>query len=602
MNTQTTIPQRLAQLRIVMQQANVDAYIVPSADFHQSEYVGSYFGSRAYITGFVGSAGTALITQTNAYLWTDGRYFIDAEQQLKGTTVTLCKMGQPGVPTIEEFLTTSLPDGSNLGMDGRVISLTDGLVYEKIITQKGGHIYHGLDLVHDIWTDCPSLSTEPAYALDEATTGCSTEEKLKIIRQKMLEVNATLHIITSLDDICWILNIRGNDILHSPLVLSYLIIGLDSVTYFIEDYKLDAQLATSLGKLGIEFAPYNSIYEYVRTLNPKECILLDPNLFNYTLFKNLPDTIRCIELRNPSTLLKASKNDVELAQTRIAHIYDGVAITRFMRWLETEMLNYDVTKPLTECGVAEKLASFREQNDSYQQPSFSSIVAYGAHGAIVHYRPTPQSDIALQPSGFLLVDSGGHYNEGTTDITRTFVLGPITEEQRIHYTTVLRGMLAIFRAQFPYGVYGHNLDILARAPFWELGLDYNHGTGHGVGHILNVHEGPAKFFWRPSGNDVPLEAGMIISDETGFYVTDSHGIRIENEVVIRKGKQTTHGQFMFIEPLTFAPIDLTAVNPALMSELDKQTLNNYHAQVREKLSPYLTSDELNWLYEKTRAI
>lgn len=594
-----TITKRIQALRALMAEKNIDCYIVPSADFHQSEYVGDYFKSRAFITGFTGSAGTALITTDSAYLWTDGRYFIQAAEQLEGSGVSLCRMNEPDVPTIPEFIKNTLTEGSTLGFDGRVISLADGLQYDEIMKEKNGSIIYDFDLIDLVWTDRPALSNAPAFHLTEKYTGATTASKLEAIRQKMTAANTTSHIITSLDDICWLFNFRGDDVKFSPLVLGYAIIHMESADLFIDSEKFNEEINANLNENNVTYHPYNGIYDFVKDFTAKDAIMIDPTKFNYALYNNIEEVVTKIEMANPSILIKAMKNEVELENIRIAHIKDGVAVTKYMRWLKLNIGKI----PMTEISASDQLEAFRAQQENFLWPSFSPICAYKEHAALCHYGATKETDKELLPEGLFLNDTGGNYYEGSTDITRTIALGPITEEEKLHFTLVAKGMLNLANAKFVYGLCGFNLDILARQPFWEYGLDYNHGTGHGVGYLLNIHEGPAGFHWKLRSNErTPLEEGMLLTDEPGIYIGGSHGVRTENEFVVRKGEKTNYGQFMYFETVTFVPIDLDAIDISILTDVDKERLNAYHAQVWEKISPYLDEEEKTWLKEYTRAI
>lgn len=594
-----TITNRIQALRASMKHANIDAYIVPSADFHQSEYVGAHFKSRAFITGFTGSAGTAVITSDKAYLWTDGRYFIQAEQQLEGTDIELCRMGNVGVPTIVELLTKVLAEGSTLGFDGRVISVSEGQSYEEIMNTKNGHIRYDLDLIDSIWQDRPSLSAKPAFHLDEQYTGASTASKLTEIRNVMKEKKATSHIITSLDDLCWIFNFRGQDVKYSPMVLGYAIIHMDTVDLFIDEEKLDDNILADLAANHVRYFPYNDIYNYVTNFTSDNACLMDLARLNYSLYKNIPAGVQRIEAENPTILMKSLKNEVELENIRIAHIKDGIAVTKYMRWLKMNIGKI----PMTEMSASDKLVAFREEQENYMWPSFAPICGYKEHAALCHYEALPETNKELQTEGLFLNDTGGNYNEGSTDITRTIALGELTSEEKLHFTVVTKSMLALANATFIEGIAGYNLDVLARQPFWDLGLDYNHGTGHGVGYLLSIHEGPASFRWRANGGgSTPLAEGMVLTDEPGIYIAGSHGIRTENELIVRKGIKNDYGQFMYFEPITFVPIDLDAIDVSILNDTDKKYLNDYHAQVWAKLSPHLNSEEQDWLKEYTRAI
>ncbi len=594
-----TVLSKIQLFQNLMSDNNIDAYIIPPADFHQSEYVGEHFKSRAFVTGFTGSAGTALITRDSAYLWTDGRYFIQAEQELDGTGIQLMKAGNPGVPTIMSFLKDTLANGSVLGFDGRVMSVNEGLAYEKLMTDKSGSIRYDMDLISHLWENRPALSSEPAFHLGVHYTGETTASKLARIRSAMANAHATAHIITSLDDICWIFNYRGNDVKFSPLVLSYAIIHMDSVDLFLDQSKLDEETKIDFASNRVAYHPYNYIYEAVQEFSHEDSLLIDPSKLNYTLYKVLPDASRKIEMPNPSILMKACKNQIELENIRAAHIKDGVAVTKYMHWVKTNIGKL----PMSELSCSRQLEEFRSQQEGFLWPSFDPICAYGDHGAIVHYRASEKSNKTLRNEGLFLNDTGGNYYEGSTDITRTFVMGPISDEQKMHFTTVTKSMLALANTKFLAGATGANLDIIARQAFWNLGLNYNHGTGHGVGYLLSIHEGPARIAWQmPPNSGVPLQEGMVFSDEPGFYVTGSHGIRIENELVVRKGPQNEYGQFLYFEVLTYAPIDLDAIEPSLLNQEEKERLNHYHGQVWEKISPHLDAEEQTWLRHYTRAI
>lgn len=595
------IPERLAALRSLMKEHKVDAYLVPTDDFHCSEYVGEYFKCRKYITGFTGSAGTAVITQKEAGLWTDGRYFIQAAAQLQGTGVTLFKIGEEGVPTIEEYLEKNMTDGQCLGFDGRTLTAAKGEELEKQMTRKGVSIACHMDLVGEIWKDRPALSCESAWSVDLKYVGKPRNEKIAAIRKSMAEKKADYFLLTSLDDIAWLLNIRGNDVRCNPVLLSYLVMTQSQVLLFAQQDAFSEELQAELKQDGVTLRPYNDIYTFVTTIPEGKSVLLDPSSANYTLKKSLSKDVHIIEDTNPTLLPKAIKNGVEVANMKKAHIKDGAAVCRFIFWLKQ---NVGKTV-ITELSAAEKLEEFRRMGDHYLGPSFEPIISYGAHAAIVHYSATPETDIPLQPKGMLLADTGGQYLEGTTDITRTIVLGELTDKEKEFFTRVLRGNLNLAAARFPHGVTGKNLDYLARSPLWEVRADYNHGTGHGVGFLLNVHEGPNNINWkvRPGGKEpCVLEEGMITSDEPGFYVEGQFGIRHENLIVCEKADKNLFGQFMKFEPLTLVPFDLDAVVPELMSDRERRLLNDYHRTVYEKVSPLLDGAEKEWLREATREI
>ncbi len=592
------IPERVIALRKLMEENNIDAYIIPTADFHQSEYVGDYFKARAYMTGFTGSAGTAVVTKDEAYLWTDGRYFVQAPKQLAGTTVGLMKMGEPEVPTINEYLEKVIPEGGKLGFDGRVISVGSGKAYEKIMEDKKGEIVADYDLVDAVWSDRPELSKKPVFALGLEYTGKSTADKLADIRKVMKDKKATAHILTTLDDICWILNVRGDDVAYFPLLLSYAIITMDKMYFYVDESKFSLELKTMLEADGVVFKPYNQIYDDIKVIHEEEVVLFDPAALNYRLYKNIPEKVARVEADNPEVLMKAMKNDVEIANIKKAQIKDSVAHVRFMKWLKE---NYK-TEEITELNAPVKLDGLRAELGNFVQPSFSPICAFGEHAAMCHYSASEESNVRLSEGELFLTDTGSGYLEGSTDITRTYALGEVKQEIKEHFTLVAMANLRLANAKFIYGCSGQNLDILTRQPFWDRGIDFNHGTGHGVGYLLNIHEGPANFAWQYRKAPQRLEEGMILTDEPGFYVEGSHGIRLENELLVRKGEKNGFGQFMYFETITFIPMDLDAIVPELMTDTDKKYLNAYHKAVYEKVSPYLNEEEKEWLTKYTREI
>ena len=595
------IPERLTALREEMKRRNIDIYVVPTADFHESEYVGEHFKARKFITGFTGSAGTAVITLKEAGLWTDGRYFVQAEKQLEGSTVTLYRMAEEGVPAVEEFVKDKLPQGGCIGFDGRTVNGAWGEKFAAIAEEKGGSLSVGEDLIDLIWTDRPELSRAPLFILEEKYSGKSTAEKIKDVRAKMAEEGADVHILTSLCDIAWLLNIRGGDIQSVPVVLSYLVLTKDQCIWFLQEEVVDDAIRAYLNENHIETRPYDAIYTYVPTIPESAVVLMNKSGVNYRICNELNKNIQVINKPNPTELMKAVKNPVEVDNTRLAHVKDGVAVTKFMYWLKTNIGKI----PMTEISASDYLEARRREQENFIDLSFTTISAYGANAAMMHYSATPESDTVLKPEGFLLVDSGGHYYEGTTDITRTFVLGPISDEMKQHFTAVCRSNMKLANAKFLYGACGLNLDILARGPLWDMGIDYKCGTGHGVGYILNVHEGPNGFRWKivPERHDSGvLEEGMITTDEPGVYLEGKYGIRTENELVCRKAEKNEYGQFMEFENITYAPIDLDGIDPEQMSPREKQMLNDYHKKVYEVLSPYMTEEENEWLKKYTRAI
>nr|WP_298089056.1 aminopeptidase P family protein [uncultured Blautia sp.] len=595
-----TIKQKLNALRILMKEKKIDAYLVATDDFHGSEYVGDYFKCRKYITGFTGSAGTAIITQDMAGLWTDGRYFIQAADQLRDTTIELFKSGEPGVPTVHQFLNDKLEEGMCLGFDGRTVSAREAEELQELLQKK--HITFSVndDLIGEIWEDRPVLSCEPVMELDIRWTGKSRADKIAEIREQMKAKEADTFILTSLDDIAWLLNIRGNDIHCCPVVLSYLVMMENELRLYANAAAFSEEIRSNLEADGVKIYPYDDVYSYVQTISSDKKVLLSRANVNSRLVSNIPSEVTILDEPNLTLLPKAVKNKTEMENERIAHIKDGIAVTKFIHWLKKNVTRTTIT----ELSAAEKLYQFRSEQEHFLGDSFDPIIAYGTHAAIVHYSATEATDIPLEARGMVLADTGGHYLEGTTDITRTIVLGPVTAKEKKFFTAVLRGNLNLAAAKFKYGCTGLNLDYLARGPLWELGEDYNHGTGHGVGYLLNVHEGPNSFRWKNlPGNPAPvLEEGMITSDEPGYYLENEFGIRHENLVLCKKAEKTSFGQFMCFEPLTMVPFDLEGINPEEMTERERKLLNDYHQKVYTTISPYLDEEEKEWLKQATREI
>lgn len=583
-----------------MKEKKIDAYLVATDDFHGSEYVGDYFKCRKYITGFTGSAGTAIITQDMAGLWTDGRYFIQAADQLRDTTIELFKSGEPGVPTVHQFLNDKLQEGMCLGFDGRTVSAREAEELQELLQEK--HITFSVndDLIGEIWEDRPVLSCEPVMELDIRWTGKSRADKIAEIREQMKAKEADTFILTSLDDIAWLLNIRGNDIHCCPVVLSYLVMMENELRLYANAAAFSEEIRSNLEADGVKIYPYNDVYSYVQTISSDKKVLLSRANVNSRLVSNIPSEVTILDEPNLTLLPKAVKNKTEMENERIAHIKDGIAVTKFIHWLKKNVTRTTIT----ELSAAEKLYQFRSEQEHFLGDSFDPIIAYGTHAAIVHYSATEATDIPLEARGMVLADTGGHYLEGTTDITRTIVLGPVTAKEKKFFTAVLRGNLNLAAAKFKYGCTGLNLDYLARGPLWELGEDYNHGTGHGVGYLLNVHEGPNSFRWKNlPGNPAPvLEEGMITSDEPGYYLENEFGIRHENLVLCKKAEKTSFGQFMCFEPLTMVPFDLEGINPEEMTERERKLLNDYHQKVYTTISPYLDEEEKEWLKQATREI
>ena len=595
------VKDRLKELRQEMSKRGIDIYIVPTADFHESEYVGEHFKARKFITGFTGSAGTAVITMEEAGLWTDGRYFVQAAKQLKDTTIELRKMGEEGVPTVDGYIEATLKEGGCLGFDGRVINGAWGNRLLAMVEKKHGKIHADEDLIDIIWKDRPALSKAPVMIYDDKYTGENIKDKLKKVRQKMEEKGATLHLMSSLYDIAWLLNVRGGDISYVPVVLSHLAISKDSCIWFLQEEIITPELKEYLDDNNITTRPYDSFYDYVKEIPQSETVLMDTKVVNYRICSSIAPAVKVVDAEDPTVLMKAIKNETQIENIRKAHIKDAVAMCRFMYWLKTNVGKI----PMTEISASDYLEKLRREQENCLDLSFATICGYADHGAIVHYAATPESDVSLKPEGLLLVDSGGHYLEGTTDITRTFALGPVTDEMKDMFTRVCRSNMNLAHAKFKYGCCGLNFDILARAPFWDINMDYNHGTGHGVGFVLNVHEGPNSFHWKQYPGRTAervLEEGMITTDEPGIYLEGRFGIRTENELICRKGIKNEYGQFMYFENVTYVPIDLDAIDPDQMSPQEKKYLNDYHAMVYKKIAPLLEKDEAEWLKEYTRAI
>ena len=595
------ICERLRRLRSVMEQKGIDFYMMPTADFHNSEYVNAYFKVREFFCNFTGSNGTLVVWKDGAGLWTDGRYFIQAENELAGTGVTLFRMLEEGVPTIEEFLEAQMKEGQTLGFDGRVVTVSDGRKYEKIVAEKHGKLVYEEDLAEEIWTDRPAFPAGAVSTLTDEVAGESVADKLASVRGQVNKDGGKGILISKLDDIMWLYNIRGCDVECNPVAMSYTYITEQEAVLFIQSKALNEEAYAHLQKNGIAVEEYDSIFSYLKKLSASEdSIIADERYSSYTLYKTLETVRKPVNAKNPTELLKAVKNPVELANMEKVYLLDSVAVTRFIYWLKTHVGK----ERITEVTAADYLEGLRRQIPGFLDLSFPTIAGYKANAAMMHYEATEDNYAELSPEGMLLVDSGGQYVGGTTDVTRTIVLGPISEQIKKHYTLVAAGMLQLTHAKWLYGCTGRNLDILAREPLWEIGLDYKCGTGHGVGYILNVHEGPQGIRWRfnPGMTEAVIEAGMDVTNEPGVYVEGSHGIRIENVMVAKNGEKNEYGQFMYFDTLTWAPIDLEAIDPAYLSPKQKEYLNAYHKTVYEKVSPYLPEEERTWLKEATREV
>ncbi len=604
------ICERLHELRECMKAVDIDCYLIPTSDDHDSEYISGYFMTRKYFSGFTGSAGTLVVTGDKAALFTDGRYFIQAEKELAGTGIKLMKTGEPGVPTIREYLEQNLGEGDTLGFDGCVVKADDADDYEKILKKKKGRMVWEQDLAEKIWTERPPLVHHHVFLLEERYSGEDASSKIARLRKRMEEERAEIHILTTLDDIAWLLNLRGNDVESCPVVLAFCIVTEDKVLLFAKartgaaaeepEAVWTPEIQAYLKEKGVTLLGYDDFYDCLGELHGKR-VLLSRARISCRALRTLPEDVEVIDRPNPTSQMKAVKNRTEMENLRKAHLKDGIAVTHFMYWLKQNVGKI----PMTEVSAAEYLLSLRAKNEGFLEPSFGTICAYGPNGAVIHYSASPENCCEISPQGLLMVDSGGHYLEGSTDITRTFALGPVTKEMKRHFTLVLRALLNLESTKFLYGCRGINLDIRAREVFWEQGLDYKHGTGHGVGYLLNVHEGPNSFRWKLMSDyqdNAVLEEGMVTTDEPGIYIEGSHGIRLENELLCRKGEENEYGQFMYFEDLTCVPIDLDAVEPGLLDENDKRRLNRYHREVCGRLCPYFEGRELEWLLHATREI
>ena len=575
--------------------------IVPTADSHASEYLADHFKTRQWLSGFTGSAGTLVVGREEAALFTDGRYFIQAERQIAGTGITLMRSGTAGVPTVEQYVCSLAKAGESCGVDFSVISshfaadMSDMLAGREIALRDTG------DWFADLWTDRPAMPTDPVYLLEEKYTGMSVSAKLAAIREVMAKAGADMHVVNVLDDIAWTLNVRGSDVHCTPVVMSYLLIGREDAIWFVDTQKVSEPVREALFSEGVYLREYGEITAALEAIEPGTSVMVDGRKMTASLCAALADT-NIIQHENPAFRLKAIKNDVELDNLRAAHVKDGLAVTRLMYWLKQNAGKV----PMDELSVTDRLLALRSEQEHFISTSFDTICAYRENAAMMHYKATEDSSATIEAKDLLLIDSGAQYLEGTTDITRTFAMGEVDREQKEHFTAVLCGMLNLQNAKFLHGVTGIGLDILARGPMWDLGIDYRCGTGHGVGYLLSVHEGPNAFRWYKSptrNEDTVMEAGMVTTDEPGIYIEGSHGIRIENELVCKKLEMNEYGQFMGFEAITCAPIDLDAVIPEQMTARQRGWLNAYHAFVLEKLEPLMANeDERAWLRHATRAI
>lgn len=591
----STINNRIAALRAHIAQEQIQAFIIPSTDPHLSEYVAPHWQSREWISGFTGSAGTVVVTAKDAGLWTDSRYFLQAARQLEGTCITLYKEMLPETPNIPEFLSAHLQEGDCVGIDGKMFSAEEVEHLQKELKKSGICIKSIADPMQLLWTDRPAMPLAPAFVYDTKYAGMSFTEKLPAVRQAMEAAGADSLLLSALDEIAWLLNIRGNDVHCNPVVVSYLLIEKDKVNYFVQPQKVTPELAVYFSANGISVHPYEEIGDYLNSFNAHS-ILMNPAKTNYAIYSAIRPGCLIINGASPVALLKAIRNKQEIAGIHAAMQRDGVALVKFLKWLDEAV---PAGKEM-EISVDKKLHTFRAAQPLYMGESFDTIAGYKEHGAIVHYEATPETDVTLKPEGFLLLDSGAQYLDGTTDITRTIALGPLTEEEKTDYTLILKGHIALAMAVFPEGTRGAQLDVLARMPIWKERMNYLHGTGHGVGHFLNVHEGPQSI--RMNENPVALQPGMVTSNEPGVYKAGSHGIRTENLVLTVPAGEGMFGKYLKFETLTLCPICRKGIIKELLTAEEIGWLNDYHRTVYEKLSPDLNNDEREWLKEACKAV
>ena len=591
----STINNRIAALRAHIAQEQIQAFIIPSTDPHLSEYVAPHWQSREWISGFTGSAGTVVVTAKDAGLWTDSRYFLQAARQLEGTCITLYKEMLPETPNIPEFLSAHLQEGDCVGIDGKMFSTEEVEHLQKELKKSGIRIKSIADPMQLLWTDRPAMPLAPAFVYDTKYAGMSFTEKLPAVRQAMEAAGADSLLLSALDEIAWLLNIRGNDVHCNPVVVSYLLIEKDKVNYFVQPQKVTPELAEYFSANGISVHPYEEIGDYLNSFNAHS-ILMNPAKTNYAIYSAIRPGCLIINGASPVALLKAIRNKQEIAGIHAAMQRDGVALVKFLKWLDEAV----PAGKETEISVDKKLHTFRAAQPLYMGESFDTIAGYKEHGAIVHYEATPETDVTLKPEGFLLLDSGAQYLDGTTDITRTIALGPLTEEEKTDYTLILKGHIALAMAVFPEGTRGAQLDVLARMPIWKERMNYLHGTGHGVGHFLNVHEGPQSI--RMNENPVALQPGMVTSNEPGVYKAGSHGIRTENLVLTVPAGEGMFGKYLKFETLTLCPICRKGIIKELLTAEEIGWLNDYHRTVYEKLSPDLNNDEREWLKEACKAV
>lgn len=597
--TESIFNKRLTALRSEMNNAGIDAYILPRTDPHNSEYLPDYFESVAWLTGFSGSAANVVVTNNFAGLWTDSRYFLQAEDQLANSGVELVKLKIPHTPQYIDWLVNNLPNASKLGVDGRLLQRSRYQLLCKKLENKNITIIDDLDLISPLWDDRPVFPASKAFDFDIMYCGKSRKEKLTEVREEMKGNAADVFILTSLDDIAWLYNIRGKDLSHMPVVVSYAVVAKNNAYLFIKDSKIDDSLKKTLQQDGIDILPYEKVEEFIKNIPSSSTVLADLSKISQWIYKLIPNNCLILDDMDITTWNKAVKNDVELANFKKAMVKDGVALTKFAIWLEENLGKIKIT----EISASKKLLSFRAEQDAFFSASFGSIAGYKGHGAIVHYSATEKSDAELKPEGIFLLDSGGQYFEGTTDITRTFSLGNPTREEINDFTLVLKGHIQLAMLKFPIGTKGNQVDIMARQSMWQQGINYGHGTGHGIGFFLGVHEGPNSIGTAAAAHPKAyLAAGMVLTNEPGIYREGKHGIRTENVLQIVEAEETEFGKFLKFETITLFPIELDLVNSSMLTKKEKEWLNDYHKKVYDKLNSLLDKKEQAWLMQKTKQI
>lgn len=617
--------ERLHRLREEMKRQGVDSLMIPTADYHNSEYVAPYFAARKYYSGFTGSAGTLLVRSNEAFLWTDGRYFIQAQKQLEGTGIRLMKMGEPGVPSLHQYLQQNMAQGSTLSFDGRCVSMKEGKQFEQELRQKDVHLLTNCDIAGAYWEERPNLPSNPVYILDvEKYAGETTESKLQKLRARMSEYGADVFVSERLDEIMWLYNIRGNDVECSPVALSYTIVTDKEARVYLQEEEMTLELGIYMKEIGAELRPYSTFYEdlHEMPLTAHSKIWIDPSATSYASYRCIQDNLvgalrvryepnpvyveaavqdHLVERMSPLLTMKAVRNPIEIQNTKDCFLEDSAVLTRFIYWLKQSVNDGEKLK---ESDAAEKLDSMRHEVSDFVELSFPTISAYGSNAAMMHYEAGEDGGAFLKKEGMYLVDSGGQYLRGTTDVTRTIALGPVTKEMKRDYTLTAISQLQMMDTVFLKGCNGMMLDIMAREPMWKNGMDYKCGTGHGIGYLLNVHEGPQclRYKAREEGDETPFEPGMIVSDEPGVYKEGKYGIRIETILLCKEWGTTQDGTFLCFEPLTFVPLDRDLIDPSVLTKEAREILNRYHHQVQEKLAPFLHEKELEWLKEQCEEI